>query len=134
IVGDPVGWHRLRTDFEGDRRVSVPPPQGVVTHGPEPRIGGPSVSLQFNIAWNGPAITSEMTSRGVRGLNQAAALLQSLALPRTHRDTGEFRRSLVSHPAHAGQLFSAVFSNRPYAVRQHEELGYRHKHGEAKFL
>jgi hypothetical protein len=92
------------------------------------------MSLQFNIAWNGPAITSEMTSRGVRGLNQAAAYLQAKAVPRTPKDTGELRRSLVIHPAHAGQLFSAVVSNLPYAVRQHEELGYRHKHGEAKYL
>jgi len=92
------------------------------------------MSLQFNIQWNGPAITSEMTSRGVRGLNQAAALLQARTVPRTPKDTGELRRSLVIHPAHAGQLYSAVASNLPYAVRQHEELGYRHKHGEAKFL
>ena len=34
-----------------------------------------------------------------------------------------------------GLIQAAVTFNRPYAVRQHEELGYRHpKGGKAKYL
>lgn len=92
------------------------------------------MSLEFNIVWNGPAIQSEMTGRGVRGLNQAAAFLQSRVIPRTPKDTGELRRSLVIQPASVESPTATLSSNLPYAVRQHEELGYRHKYGEAKFL
>lgn len=70
----------------------------------------------------------------VRGLNQAAAYLQDKTIPRTPKDTGELRRSLVIEPAHYRKLQASVGSNLHYAVRQHEELGYRHKYGEAKFL
>lgn len=92
------------------------------------------MSLQFNIHWNGPAVSAELTNQAVVGLNQAAAYLQRQTVPRTPKDTGELRRSLIIQPASQHRLWSAVTSNLAYAVRQHEELGYRHKFGEAKFL
>lgn len=92
------------------------------------------MSLQFNIQWNGPQANQAVTAGAVRGLNQAAALLQARTVPRTPKDTGELRRSLVIQPASSDRLYSSVGSNLAYAVRQHEELGYRHKYGEAKFL
>lgn len=92
------------------------------------------MALEFNINWNGNAVQEMVTANAVRGLNQAAAFLQARTVPRTPKDTGELRNSLVIQPAEPGRLYSAVGSNLAYAVRQHEELGYRHKHGEAKFL
>lgn len=92
------------------------------------------MSVQFNIQWNGPAVSAEMTGRAVRGLNQAAAFLQARTVPRTPFDTGELRRSLIVQPASPNSLVSKVSSNLVYAPRQHEELDYRHKYGEAKFL
>lgn len=92
------------------------------------------MSLQLNINWNGQAIEQVVTANAVRGLNQAAAHLQTRTVPRTPKDTGELRNSLVIQPAEPGRLYSSVGSNLSYAVRQHEELGYRHTVGEAKFL
>ena len=92
------------------------------------------MSLEFNIRWNGKEASSQVSRGAVRGLNQAAAFLHSRAVPRTPKDSGELRRSLTIHPASSTRPFSAVTSNLVYAVRQHEELGYRHKYGEAKYL
>lgn len=92
------------------------------------------MSLEFIVTWNGPAIAREVTGGAVRGLNQAAAHLQSKTVQRTPKDTGELRRSLVIFPATIQSPRSGVGSNLHYAIRQHEELSYRHKFGEAKFL
>ena len=45
---------------------------------------------------------------------------------------GELRDSIrVERGTHGGWVISA---NTPYAAKQHEALGYRHKHGESKYL
>lgn len=92
------------------------------------------MALEMNITWNGRQVSQQVARGAVRGLNQAAAFLQGKAVPRTPKDTGELRNSLTIHPASTSTPFSAVTSNLVYATRQHEELGYRHKYGEAKFL
>src|SRR5690625_4345547 len=92
------------------------------------------MALEFNINWNGRNVDRAITDQAIIGLNQAAAYLQRKTIPRTPKDTGELRRSLVIVPASQQRQYSAVVSNLAYAVRQHEELGYRHKYGEAKFL
>ena len=51
-------------------------------------------------------------------------------------DEGDLRRSASAvNLSGLGLIQAAVTFNRPYAVRQHEELGYRHpKGGKAKYL
>lgn len=66
-----------------------------------------------------------------RGLADAADVVQQEAIQRTPKETGDLRRDCQT--AQEG-LEAAVFYTLPYAARQHEEVGWRHDHGEAKFL
>lgn len=84
--------------------------------------------------WNGPQVTQAVTAGAITGLNKGAERLRSAAVPRTPLDQGPLRASLTVVPATPGTLQAAVVTNLPYAVRQHEEEGYHHRHGEAKFL
>lgn len=84
--------------------------------------------------WNGPQVTQAVTAGAISGLNKGAERLRSATIPRTPLDQGPLRASLTVVPATTSTLQAAVVTNLPYAVRQHENLGYRHRHGEPKFL
>jgi hypothetical protein len=75
-----------------------------------------------------------VTAGAVEGLNLAAHRVQAVTVPLTPEDLGDLRSSLTVVPADADTLTSAVVSDSPYAVAQHENLAYRHKHGQAKYL
>lgn len=70
----------------------------------------------------------------VDGLNLWAERVRAVAVPRTPLEYGDLRDSLVVTPATADDLTSAVSSDLPYAVRQHEDLSLRHDDGQAKYL
>lgn len=70
----------------------------------------------------------------VEGLTLTALRVQEIAVPRTPIDTGDLRSSLAVTPATQQTLESAVSTGLPYAVRQHEDLGYRHRAGGPKYL
>ncbi|WP_371053657.1 HK97 gp10 family phage protein [Rhodococcus gordoniae] len=81
------------------------------------------MSLNFNMA--------AIRAAAQRGLDDAAEVIKQEAIERTPKETGALRNDCTTH---SGDLEAAVSYSLPYAVRQHEELGYRHEHGEAKFL
>lgn len=84
-------------------------------------------------------LTSRINMIGMRpaaaaGLTLAAEYVQAIAVPLTPLDLGDLRSSLTVVPADETDLESAVVSDSPYAVAQHENLAYRHHDGQAKFL
>lgn len=81
------------------------------------------MSLNFNLA--------AVRAAAQRGLDDAAEVVKQEAIQRTPKETGALRNDCTTH---SGDGEAAVSYSLPYAVRQHEELGYRHDHGEAKFL
>lgn len=66
-----------------------------------------------------------------RGLDDAAEIVKQESIQRTPKETGALRNDCSTA---SGDLESVVYYSLPYAVRQHEEVGYRHDHGQAKYL
>jgi hypothetical protein len=87
------------------------------------------VAARFRLDLNGAAVQRELRSAAARGLLLAAehVLTESTAIvPLQNSGTAS---------VDAGDLTAAVSYDTPYAVRQHEELDYRHTPGrQAKYL
>ena len=86
--------------------------------------------MPISMEWNDPA--SQIEANIERALLAGAEVLLDESNRKAPIETGALIRSGVAraegHKAAAGY-------NTPYAVRQHEELGYQHDQGrEAKFL
>lgn len=87
-----------------------------------------SVSAQ----WDGNAIASRIEGAAEAGVYMAAEVLLSHALDKTPFSEGDLRQSGM---ASTDGLRGVVSFNTPYALKQHEELGYNHPNGgEAKYL
>jgi hypothetical protein len=86
------------------------------------------------IPWRGDVWSNLANIAAARGLTKAATRLQATSVPRAPKLTGMMRGSAQVTPASPDDLTAVVSYNTPYTVRQHEELGYRHTDGEAKFL
>lgn len=86
----------------------------------------------MSLQWNASAVEDAITRGAEDGVYEAAQILQDLAVQRTPIQDGILR---ASARATSEGLDAAVSFNTPYAVRQHEELGYQHPNGgEAKYL
>ncbi len=68
------------------------------------------------------------------GLTRVALRTQGESVRRTPLDTGDLRSSQVVDPATPADLEARLSTDSPYARRQHEELSYYHRHGQAKFM
>lgn len=80
------------------------------------------------------AIIAALRESAAEGLTLAAEHVRGVAVPRTPLEYGDLRSSLTVTPATPGDLESAVSSDLPYAVRQHEDLDLQHDDGQAKYL
>ena len=82
--------------------------------------------------WRGELVKARSRESAQAGVIRAAEHLVRQAPV----DEGDLRRSASAvNLSGLGLIQAAVTFNRPYAVRQHEELGYRHpKGGKAKYL
>lgn len=91
--------------------------------------------VEAQLDWKGRRI-SEAAQRGItQGLNIVAENVQAKAVPQTPILEGPLRASLTVAPATRVKNEAAVYTNLPYAVRQHEEMGYKHpRGGRAKYL
>lgn len=89
-----------------------------------------SVSVNLNI----PEAINASGQGAATGLTKGAERLRALSVPLTPMDRGDLRSMTAVTPASVGNLESKVSNSLPYAVRQHEELGYRHEAGQAKYL
>lgn len=92
------------------------------------------MSEDVTVTWNGTAAKLAARAAAARGVTMAAHQVQAETIPRTPMDVGDLRSSLVVTPATDHDPVAAVSSDLPYAVEQHENLAYRHRHGQAKFL
>jgi hypothetical protein len=86
------------------------------------------------LKWYGPQVDAAITGAAVHGLNNAAKTVAEDAKSRTPYETGALRASLQVAEATSDFLVSAVYSDNPYAVYQHELFSYRRVTGGPKFL
>jgi len=85
----------------------------------------------MSIQWNTRAADA-ITEAAQTGIYEAAEALLDQAIEKTPVQDGILRAS--GRATQEGNV-SAVSFNTPYAVRQHEELGYQHPNGgQAKYL
>lgn len=85
----------------------------------------------MSIQWNTRAADA-ITEAAQTGIYEAAEALLDQAIEKTPVQDGILR---ASGRATQEGLQAAVSFNTPYAVRQHEELGYQHPNGgQAKYL
>ncbi len=84
--------------------------------------------------WHGDAVLRGTREGAVRGLRLAAEHILERARARVPIEEGTLERSGVASVDEAS-LTAGVSFDQPYAVRQHEELSYRHDNGRsAKYL
>lgn len=84
--------------------------------------------------WNGDIVKSMIQGNAADALNHAAELLRGDSVPLAPLDRGPLRASAQVTPATTSSLTAYVSYDTPYAARQHEELGWRHDDGQAKYL
>lgn len=86
--------------------------------------------------WRSELVKARSRESAQAGVIRAAEHLRTRAVRQAPVDEGDLRRSASAvNLSGLGTIQAAVTFNRPYAVRQHEELGYRHpKGGKAKYL
>lgn len=89
---------------------------------------------QLRVNVTAEALVEAVRAAAAEGLNLAATRVQAVAVPRTPLEEGTLRDSLTVVDATPDDLESAVVSDLPYAVRQHEDLTLRHDDGQAKYL
>lgn len=65
------------------------------------------------------------------GLQEAADVVKQESIERTPLETGELRNDCSTA---VEDLDAVVYYSKVYAARQHEEVGWHHQDGEAKFL
>ena len=85
----------------------------------------------MSLTWNGDTIAAAVKQAEQRGVRLAAEHLRTTAVQQTPLETGTLRNSAQ---VTADGIKAAVSYNTKYAVKQHEELGYAHKDGQAKYL
>lgn len=83
---------------------------------------------------NPSILAARIRATSVVGLNMAAERVRAVAVPLTPLEYGDLRSSLTVGTASEDDLEATVYSDLPYAVRQHEDLSYRHDDGQAKYL
>ncbi|MFI2033730.1 minor capsid protein [Streptomyces bottropensis] len=88
----------------------------------------------FRLEFNGAAVGREIRAAAARGLLLAAEHVLTEAQAVVPLDEGTLQ-STGTASVDEGSLTAAVSYDGPYAVRQHEELDYRHAPGrQAKYL
>lgn len=86
------------------------------------------------ITWNGDRISAEVHAAAARGLLLAAEHVLGVSNQKVPLEEGTLERSGTAS-VDEGQLVAAISYDTPYAVRQHEEMTYRHAPGrQAKYL
>jgi len=90
--------------------------------------------VDVKVTWNGQPVAAAVRAAAATGLTAAAERVRAVSVARTPLDVGDLRSSQLVGPATTSELVATVSTDLPYAARQHEDLTYRHRHGQAKFL
>jgi hypothetical protein len=89
--------------------------------------------IRIETDWKGDAAGEAARRGAARGLGLGAEHIRAVSVDRTPLDTAALRNSATaSHDPDS--LTAAVSYDTPYAARQHEELTWHHRTGQAKFL
>ncbi|MFK0108517.1 hypothetical protein [Streptomyces sp. NPDC091217] len=92
------------------------------------------MTARARLTWNGAAALRGTRAGAVRGLRLAAEHVLERARARVPIEEGTLERSGVASVDEEA-LTAAVSFDTPYAIRQHENLNYRHDSGRsAKYL
>ncbi|WP_449277997.1 hypothetical protein [Leucobacter sp. GX24907] len=88
----------------------------------------------MSVEWHGDIVSAMIDANAPEALNHGAELLRGDSVPLAPIDRGPLRGSAQVTPATAGNHTAYVSYDTPYAARQHEEIGWRHDEGQAKYL
>lgn len=90
--------------------------------------------MALNLEWNGDEVEAALSAATMDGLELAAEHLLQVSSALAPHEEGDLERS-GDTDKDEDELQVSVFYDRPYAVRQHEALTYRHDEGrQAKYL
>lgn len=90
---------------------------------------------KYTLVWRGGDIESHITAAAKKALLEIGADLQQLSSDEAPVDTGDLRGDAKVDKNEIKNLVVRVGYALPYALRQHEEIGYNHPMGgKAKFL
>lgn len=86
--------------------------------------------------WQGDLLAQRVRQGAIRGVNKAAERLRGLAVEQAPLRDGPLRGSAFVQPAEgdANTVRAEVGFDTVYAARQHEETGWSHRDGKAKYL
>ena len=88
----------------------------------------------FTFDWFGDSVNRKIKSAETRGLIKALDFIKGESVKIVPKDTGDLEKSANVKVSMDGTQ-GAVFYDTDYAIRQHEELNYRHAEGRtAKYL
>ena len=89
---------------------------------------------RFLFEWFGDDVHKKVMSATERGLFKGLEYIKQESVKVVPKDTGVLEKSASVKISKDGKQ-GAVSYDTPYAIRQHEELGYRHAEGRiAKYL
>jgi hypothetical protein len=89
----------------------------------------------YTLEWHGEAMTAEIEAAARMALLEAASDLQQESSDEAPVDTGDLRGDAKVDKSDLQNFIVRVGYALPYALRQHEEVGYNHPMGgKAKFL
>lgn len=94
------------------------------------------MAITVRSKWQGQLLAQRVQQAAVRGANRAAERLRALAVDQAPLRDGPLRGSAFVTEASmdAGNVHAEVGFDTVYAARQHEETGWVHKDGKAKYL
>lgn len=88
----------------------------------------------FELTWNGDEVLAALRGASMDGLELATEHLLQVSSSLAPHEEGDLERS-GEVSTDETEMAAAVSFDRPYAVRQHEELTWRHDEGrQAKYL
>ncbi|MBA9003663.1 hypothetical protein [Thermomonospora cellulosilytica] len=92
------------------------------------------MTVRFRLDWDGQRVTERTKAAAVRGLGKDAEHLLGESRQEVPIEEATLERSGVAS-VDEDTMSAAVSYDTPYAVRQHEDLTYRHDPGrKAKYL
>lgn len=94
------------------------------------------MGITVKASWKGNLLDQKVQTAARRGANKAAERLRGLAVAQAPLRDGPLRGSAFVTPASADAngVLAEVGFDTVYAARQHEETGWAHKDGKAKYL
>jgi len=91
------------------------------------------VAKYYNFDWHGDNVRKKINTAAHRGLVKGLEFIKQESVKVVPKDTGLLEKS--ANIAFNNDMQGVVFYDTPYAIRQHEELNFRHAEGRiAKYL